>query len=127
MPGMLVLASTEDTADAAILRSRLARTVCHAPQLIDAELGNVLRRKALRGELDPELARTALRHAPGLIDHRHDHRGRLAEQAWSLRENLTFYDALYVALAHALGATLVTADARIAAPPLQPCPIEVVA
>lgn len=122
----LVLAGTEDTANAGILRSRLVRSVCHAPHLIDAEVGNVLRRKALRGELDPTLARTVLRHAPALIDHRYDHRGRLAEMAWSLRENLTFYDALYVALASALAATLVTADARIAASPQQPCPIEVV-
>lgn len=123
----LVLATTEATREASALRTRLARDVCHAPHLIDAEVGNVLRRKALRGELDPALARTVLRHAPALIDHRYDHRGRLAEQAWSLRENLTFYDALYVALASALGATLVTAHARIAVSPQRPCPIEVVA
>lgn len=121
----LVLATTEATAEAGAVRTRLARSVCHAPHLIDAELGNVLRRKALRGELDPALGATVLRHAPALIDHRYDHRGVLAEAAWSLRENLTFYDALYVALASALDATLVTADARIAASPQRPGRIEV--
>jgi predicted nucleic acid-binding protein len=122
----LVLATTEATRDASALRTRLARDVCHAPHLIDAEVGNVLRRKALRGELHPDLGATVLRHAPALIDHRHDHRGVLAEAAWSLRDNLTFYDALYVALASALSATLVTADARLAASPGRPRLVEVV-
>ncbi len=122
----LVLAGAASTADAATLRSRLAGTVCHAPHLIDAEFGNVLRRQVLRGDLDAEVARTLLHHAPRLIDHRHDHQGRLAEEAWSLRENLTFYDALYVALARALGLTLISADARLAASPRLPCAIELV-
>lgn len=91
--------------------------MCHAPHLIDAEVGNVLRRKAALGDLDPDFARTVLRLAPRLVDQRHGHRGRLAETAWSLRENLTFYHALYVALGSALGATLVTVDARLARSP----------
>ena len=41
----------------------------------------------------------------------------LAERAWELRENVSFYDALYVALAEALEAPLVTLDARLAGRP----------
>ena len=45
---------------------------------------------------------------------------------WTLRENLTAYDATYVALAEALGCTLVTADARIAQAPGTSCLVSVV-
>ncbi|HWB72996.1 MAG TPA: type II toxin-antitoxin system VapC family toxin [Egibacteraceae bacterium] len=37
-----------------------------------------------------------------------------AERVWELRENLTVYDAWYVAVAEALGAALVTTDSRLA-------------
>lgn len=123
----LVLATTEVTRQADALRTRLANNVCHAPHLIDAELGNVLRRKVLRDELSPEFAEAVLRLAPDLIDHRHDHRGPLARAAWSLRANSTFYDGLYIALADALDAILITTDARIAASPRPPGRVEVVA
>jgi len=59
-------------------------------------------------------------HAP------HDHGGSLAAVAWALRDNLSFYDALYVALAAALDAPLITADARLASAPHLPCVTEVV-
>lgn len=122
----LVLATTATTPAAAALRSRLTEEVCHAPHLIDAELGSVLRRMTLRGELEVVLAERVLHLAPGLIDHRHDHRGHLGRAAWALRDNLTFYDALYAALAAALRAVLVTTDARIGAAPRLPCGVEVV-
>jgi predicted nucleic acid-binding protein len=122
----LVLATTEDTREAETLRARLTRDSCHAPHLIDAEYGNVLRRKVLRAEISVALAETLLELAPWLIDQRHDHRGPLGRTAWTLRANLTFYDALYVALAGALDAVLVTADARLAAAPHLPCAVDVV-
>ena len=121
----LVFATTENTGAAGDLRRRLVGNACHAPHLIDAEFGNVLRRKVLRGELDRGLAVTVLDLAPNLIDQRYEQVGHLAQAAWSLRENLTFYDALYVALAGALGAALVTTDARLAAAPGLPCRIMV--
>ena len=86
----------------------------HAPHLIDAELGNVLRRMTHRGALPAGQARAVLASAPGLIDHRYEHRGMLATAARAMRTNLTFYDALYVALASSLRAVLVTTDARLA-------------
>ena len=55
------------------------------------------------------------------------HRVRdLLPRVWALRENLTAYDATYVALAEALGCTLVTADARIAQAPGTSCLVSVV-
>lgn len=64
--------------------------------------------------------------ASALVEHRHDHRGALAVAAWALRENLTFYDALYATLAGALDALLLTADSRLAGAPRLPCRVEYV-
>jgi predicted nucleic acid-binding protein len=46
---------------------------------------------------------------------------------WELRENLTAYDAVYVALAEAVRATLVTCDARLGRAPLTGVTVEVIA
>ena len=85
----------------------------HAPFLVDAEVGNVLRRMTLRAEIGPEAAGRARRLAERTVQRRHRHDGALAERAWRLRENVTFSDALYVALAEALRCPLITADARL--------------
>jgi predicted nucleic acid-binding protein len=61
------------------------------------------------------------------VDQRYPHTGSLADAAWELRDNVTFYDALYVALAAALDVPLLTADARLARAPGLPCQVEVVA
>jgi len=122
----LVLATTATTPAARSLRSRLVREVCHAPHLLDAEFGNVLRRMSARDEIAAGLAERLLQLGPGLVDHRHRQSGALGRAAWALRANLTFYDALYVALAAALDVVLVTADARLAGAPRLPCPVEVV-
>ncbi|HEX6074716.1 MAG TPA: type II toxin-antitoxin system VapC family toxin [Micromonosporaceae bacterium] len=116
----LSYATTESGPGAATLRHVMATQVCHAPHLIDAEFGNVLRRKVLRGELTATHAEVVLHAAPALIDFRHDH-AVLAAAAWSLRGNVTFYDGLYVALAAGLGIVLVTHDKRLAAAPGVPC------
>ena len=49
----------------------------------------------------------------------------LLDRIWELRENVTPYDAAYVALAEDLGGTLVTADARLGRAPGPRCAIEV--
>ena len=67
--------------------------------LIDAEVGNVLRRHEQAGRISTTEADTAMRVAGLLIHHRYPHVGALARRAWSLRLNFSFYDALYVALA----------------------------
>lgn len=49
----------------------------------------------------------------------------LHDRAWELRENLSFSDALYVALAERLGMPLVTLDRRLAGAPDLRCSVEV--
>lgn len=85
----------------------------HAPHLIDAEVGNVLRRMARRGELDPAHAERARRLGEALVHQRHAHDGPLAQRAWQLGDRFTFYDALHVALAEGLRCPLLTADLRL--------------
>jgi predicted nucleic acid-binding protein len=123
----LVSALLGSSAQAAELRRLLAVEVTHAPHLIDAELGNVLRRQVLRGEVQAAEALALLRAAEPLVDHRHATSGALASAAWALRYNLSFYDALYAALAGALRCTLLTADERLSRAAGLPCTVSVVA
>lgn len=120
----MVVAVLGRSAEAVDLRRRLAAEVCHAPHLIDAEIGNVLRRHVLRGELAGADAEALLHLAGPLIDHRHEMTGALARGAWALRENMSFYDGLYAALAAALTVPLLTADGRLAKAPRLPCVVE---
>ncbi|MFN8095505.1 MAG: type II toxin-antitoxin system VapC family toxin [Vicinamibacteria bacterium] len=88
----------------------------HAPHLADVEVAQVLRRLARDGDLDPGSAGTALADLRALDLERHSHEP-LLERVWALRDNLTAYDAVYVALAEALDAKLVTCDRRLARAP----------
>ena len=49
----------------------------------------------------------------------------MLDRMWQLRDNLTGYDAAYVAAAELLGVTLVTGDRRLAAAPGLRCPVVV--
>lgn len=122
----LVWATLGTTPAAAEFRRRLASEVCHAPHLIDAEAGSVLRRRVGRGELLGEAGLALLAASASLIDHRHEMTGDLAAAAWALRDNVSFYDALYATLARALECPLVTADARLLRAPALPCAVELV-
>jgi hypothetical protein len=51
----------------------------------------------------------------------------LVRRAYELRDNVSAYDAMYLALAEALDCPLITADARLAAPPRAKCAVEVLA
>lgn len=95
-----------------------------APHLLDAEVGQVLRRFVSKGELSVERARDALTDLSDLRLVRYPH-APLAQRAFDLRDNLTFCDALYVALAEGLDAPLVTLDARLAEAPGHRAKIEV--
>jgi predicted nucleic acid-binding protein len=95
------------------LRERLAADEdLHAPHLVDLEVANAVRRLVARGLL------TADRAADALLDHaelsitRYPHLP-LLDRVWELRGNLTPYDAVYVALAEALGVALLTTDSRL--------------
>ncbi len=122
----LVLALIGKTEAADVLRQRLPGIRGHAPHLIDAEVGNVLRRHERDGRISADEARRALRAGGALIEHRYPHAGPLADLAWTWRRSVTFYDALYVALAARLGVPLITADRRLSSAPEITCQVEVV-
>ncbi|NLE78125.1 MAG: type II toxin-antitoxin system VapC family toxin [Rhodococcus sp.] len=122
----LVLALIGKTEAADVLRLRLPMMRVHAPHLIDAEVGNVLRRHEQSGHISALEARVALRAGQSLVAHRYPHTASLTELAWEWRDNVSFYDALYVALAVRLGAPLITADARLSRTPGLACDVEVV-
>lgn len=114
-----------DTPGSDRLRERLAEDEDHvAPHLVDAEVLSVIERQHRIGTLDATAASQAvedLRLWPG---ERWSHRPLLA-RAWELRGNVRSYDALYVALAEALQATVLTLDQRLARAPGLRCTVEV--
>ena len=97
----------------------------HAPHLIDVEVAQVLRRYAALGDLDPVRAQQALADLGDLRLARYPHRLFLP-RIWDLRENITAYDAVYIALAEALPAPLITCDRRLAAAPGHTAVVELV-
>lgn len=88
----------------------------HVPHLLDLEVAQVLRRYVARGELTQPRGREALELLAVFPLIRYGHEP-LLERIWQLRDSLTAYDAAYVALAEALGVTLLTRDARLARAP----------
>jgi predicted nucleic acid-binding protein len=85
----------------------------HAPFLLDVEVAQVLRRYARDRAITAAEGRDALEMLQAIDVERYDH-GPLLARVWELRHNVTAYDAVYVALAEALDATLLTTDARLA-------------
>jgi predicted nucleic acid-binding protein len=85
-----------------------------APHLLDLEVAQVLRRWNLRGDLDDARADQAIADLLDLPIARQPH-DIFLERVWSLRANLTSYDAAYLALAELVGARLVTLDRGLAA------------
>jgi predicted nucleic acid-binding protein len=84
-----------------------------APHLIDAEIGHALRRAVRLGEIDASAAGRALWEIDALPVERVEHEF-LVHIAWDLRDNFSFYDGLYVALALMLEEPLLTFDVRLA-------------
>lgn len=90
-------------------------TVLAAPALLDVEVLQAMRRLDSAGAI-PAGRDAIVREFRALRIRQYPH-DILLEQIWSLRKNLTAYDAAYVALARLLDATLVTRDKRLAAAP----------
>jgi predicted nucleic acid-binding protein len=87
-----------------------------APHLLDAEVGQVLRRLVISRALSAPRARDALDDLAALPIQRFAH-GPLLARAFELRQNTTIYDALYLVLAEGLRAPLLTRDRALAAIP----------
>jgi predicted nucleic acid-binding protein len=108
------------------LRSRIRQASCHAPHVIDVEVGETLRRGLRRAEITEETARTALWALASLVDHRYPHPGRMSNLAWELCDVVSFYDGLYVALATMLDLPLLTSDIKLTKAPGLPCRFELI-
>ena len=106
-------------------RQMLTENRLAAPHLVDAEVVQTLRRLTLRGLMAADDAEQAVHRWTRLGIERFPLVG-LATRMWALRDNLSAYDAAYVALAETLGCPLLTADARLAAAPGPKCPTTVV-
>jgi predicted nucleic acid-binding protein len=114
-----------DAERAEAVRDRLARDPDQAaPHVIDVEVLSIIRRDRYLGRLDATAAGQAvedLREWPG---ERFGHRS-LLQRAWELRDNVRTWDAVYVALAEAFGATLITLDERLGRIEGLDCSVEV--
>lgn len=106
-------------------RERLAaEPELHVPHLADLEVLSALRAMHRNGTLSEHGVRQA-RHKLRVLPMRRYAHAPFESRIWELRDNLTVYDAVYVALAEALGARLLTSDARLARAPGARCEIEV--
>lgn len=104
-----------NTPASAAVRRRLFRTgeTIHAPYLLDIEVLQVIRRFWLARSIDESRAAEAIEDYLDLSIERYPHE-LLVARIWELRQNLTAYDASYIALAELLRAPLLTADRRLA-------------
>ena len=95
------------------------------PDLADVETISAFRKRLRAGLLSEPRCARAIRDLMSLPFPRFPASG-LLERAFELRDTLSVYDAIYVALAEALGCELVTADARLARAPGVRCPVRVI-
>jgi predicted nucleic acid-binding protein len=121
---VLATALADDADDGDRARSRLRGEAVAAPDLVDLEVTSVLRGRLAGGHISPRRAELALTDLVALPLTRSPSLP-LIPRCWELRDNLTVYDAAYVALAEALTVPLLTADARVAKATGPRCPIEV--
>lgn len=109
---LLVRGSARDVAE----RFRDPDITVHAPSFLGIEVASALRGLVRGRHASAERAARALADLADADIALHDP-SPLLPRVWQLRDNLSAYDAAYVALAETLGASLVTMDARIARAP----------
>lgn len=123
---VLAPALADDGIDGDRVRERLRGEQLVAPELVDLEILSTLRRAVRGGRLDERRWGQALDDLAALPLRRVSHLALLS-RVWELRDNLTAYDAAYVALAEALDALLVTADGAMKKANGIRCEVEVLA
>jgi predicted nucleic acid-binding protein len=121
---VLAIALADDGPDGDQARVRLRGERLSAPELVDLEVASVWRRQIQAGKIDSRRAQLALTDLGAMPLQRASHRSLLT-RCWELRNNLTVYDASYVALAEALDVLLLTGDRRLAGSTGPRCQIEV--
>jgi predicted nucleic acid-binding protein len=121
----IVAAALGDDSDAGHrIREALQDDEPFAPELIDLEVASYMRRAVRAGRLGSQRAIQLLADLALLPVSRVSHTPLLS-RVWELRDNLTPYDASYVALAETMGAPLITADARLSRAPGIHCEVRV--
>ena len=117
---MVVAALVDSGTDGRWAEALLASGPLAAPHLLVVEAANILRRSAASGAISAEQASMA--HAD-LLDLRVEFfpYAPFAARIWELRENVTCYDAWYVAVAETFNAPLATLDVRLANAPGPRC------
>lgn len=98
----------------------------HVPHLLSVEVAHALRRLERTGGLSSERGLAALDDLADLAAERYAHEG-LLPLVWRLRADITAYDAVYVALAQTLGASLLTLDGKLAAAAARHCDVDLIA
>jgi predicted nucleic acid-binding protein len=121
---VLAPALADDGVDGDLVRDRLRGERLVAPELVDLEVLSTLRRAARGSRLDERRSGQALEDLAALPLRRVSHLP-LASRIWELRDNLTAYDASYVALAEMLDCPLLTADGGIGKASGVRCVVEV--
>lgn len=121
---VLAPALADDGVDGDRARARLRGESLAAPELIDLEVASVLRRSSLGARLPERRAELALDDLYALPMRRVAHRALLS-RCWTLRDNVSIYDAAYVALAETLEVPLLTSDIRLARAPGLRCDVEI--
>ncbi|MFT4188291.1 MAG: type II toxin-antitoxin system VapC family toxin [Aeromicrobium sp.] len=111
--GVMAAALWADRGVGSMARERLNGQQIHVPELLDLEVASVLRRHVRHGLVTQERADRAIADLTTLRMRRYGH-SALLPTIWSLRDNITAYDAAYVALAMKLETVLLTVDARLA-------------
>ena len=111
--------------DGDLCRAAIQGQVLLAPDLLRVEVLPVIRRHAASGELTKRQADNAVDDLLSLPITVYATEP-LLPRCWSLRGNVTAYDACYVALAELLGVTLLTADAKLANAPGPRCVFRVI-
>ena len=122
---VIVTGLADDGPDGDRVRERLRGERLAAPHLIDLEVASAWRRLLTADRLDERRASLALADLDALRLERAPH-GPLLPRCGELRDNLTIYDAAYVALAEQMETRLLTGDARLAGAPGVECEIEVI-
>lgn len=106
------------------IRRRLRGESIAAPDLVRIEVISVLRRQRSLGTLTETEANRAVDDLLDLPMTTYP-TGSLLRRAWTLRDNITPYDACYIALAETLGCVLLTKDPRLSRAPGTRCVIEI--
>ena len=114
-----------EEADAVMARMLSGRDRPQAPHLLDLEVAQVVRRYWRAGDITAARGEQAIRDLADLPLERHSHEPLLG-RIWQLRNNVTAYDAAYIALAEALDAPLLTLDSALTRVPGVRIPVEVV-